>query len=162
MALRTRPPGARALLPATRSRSSGQLEALLSSPVLGVRLMTALQVLQVRWVPRAIHSLVIEKIRPTGYGAVRWSVRGGASPVHSTQVTPEHTHAPPDFPPSPDLAAAARPAAVVGVAVVGGRVVCWLLGWLFVGFPPGSRQGQGSTHIDMEKDMWILRVLCWY
>ena len=45
---RLRTPGARALLPATRSRASGQLEALLSSPVLGVRLMTALQVLQVR------------------------------------------------------------------------------------------------------------------
>ena len=49
MALRLRTPGARALLPATRSRASGQLEALLSSPVLGVRLMTALQVLQVRY-----------------------------------------------------------------------------------------------------------------
>jgi len=47
MALRTRTPWARALLPATRSRASGQLGALLSSPVLGVRLMTALQVLQV-------------------------------------------------------------------------------------------------------------------
>ena len=46
MALRTRTPGARALLPATRCRASGQLGALLSSPVLGVRLMTALQVLQ--------------------------------------------------------------------------------------------------------------------
>ena len=30
-----------------RSRASGQLGALLSSPVLGVRLLTALQVLQV-------------------------------------------------------------------------------------------------------------------
>ena len=47
MALRPRTPGARALLPATRHRASGQLGALLSSPVLGVRLMTALQVLQV-------------------------------------------------------------------------------------------------------------------
>ena len=47
MALRPRTPGARALLPVTRSRASGQLEALLSSPVLGVRLITALQVLQV-------------------------------------------------------------------------------------------------------------------
>ena len=47
MALRTRTPWARALLPAIRSRASGQLGALLSSPVLGVRLMTALQVLQV-------------------------------------------------------------------------------------------------------------------
>ena len=47
LALRTRTPGARALLPATRSRASGQLGALLSSPVLGVRLMTALQVLQI-------------------------------------------------------------------------------------------------------------------
>ena len=46
MALRTRTPWARALLPATRSRASGQLGALLSSPVLDVRLMTALQVLQ--------------------------------------------------------------------------------------------------------------------
>ena len=46
MALRTRTPGARALLPATRYQSSGQLGALLSSPVLDVRLMTALQVLQ--------------------------------------------------------------------------------------------------------------------
>ena len=46
MALRPRTPGARALLPATRCRASGQLGALLSSPVLGVRLMTALQVLQ--------------------------------------------------------------------------------------------------------------------
>ena len=46
MDLRTRTPGARALLPVTRSRASGQLEALLSSPVLGVRLITALQVLQ--------------------------------------------------------------------------------------------------------------------
>ena len=35
-----------ALLPATRCRASGQLGALLSSPVLDVRLMTALQVLQ--------------------------------------------------------------------------------------------------------------------
>ena len=52
MALRTRTPGARAFLPATRCRASGQLGALLSSPVLGVRLLTALQVLQVprkRW-----------------------------------------------------------------------------------------------------------------
>ena len=32
--------------PVTRCRASGQLGALLSSPVLGVRLMTALQVLQ--------------------------------------------------------------------------------------------------------------------
>ena len=47
MALRTRTPGARALLPVTRSRSSGPLGALLSSPALDVRLMTALQVLQV-------------------------------------------------------------------------------------------------------------------
>ena len=47
MALRPRTPWARALLPATRCRASGQLEALLSSPVLGVRLLTALQVLQV-------------------------------------------------------------------------------------------------------------------
>ena len=47
MALRPRTPGARALLPATRSRSSGPLGALLSSPALDVRLMTALQVLQV-------------------------------------------------------------------------------------------------------------------
>ena len=44
MALRPRTPGARALLPVTRCRASGQLGALLSSPVLGVRLMTALQV----------------------------------------------------------------------------------------------------------------------
>ena len=36
------PPRARALLPATRSRASGPLGALLSSPALGVRLMTAL------------------------------------------------------------------------------------------------------------------------
>ena len=34
-------------MPATRCRASGQLGALLSSPVLGVRLLTALQVLQV-------------------------------------------------------------------------------------------------------------------
>ena len=47
MALRPRTPGARAILPVTRSRASGQLEALLSSPVLDVRLITALQVLQV-------------------------------------------------------------------------------------------------------------------
>ena len=47
MALRTRTPGARALLPATRCQSSGPLGALLSSPALDVRLMTALQVLQV-------------------------------------------------------------------------------------------------------------------
>ena len=47
MALRTRTPWARAILPVTRSRASGQLGALLSSPVLGVRLLTALQVLQV-------------------------------------------------------------------------------------------------------------------
>ena len=46
MALRPRTPGARALLPATRCRASGQLEAFLSSPVLDVRLLTALQVLQ--------------------------------------------------------------------------------------------------------------------
>ena len=42
------PPRARALLPATRSQSSGPLGALLSSPALDVRLITALQVLQVR------------------------------------------------------------------------------------------------------------------
>ena len=48
--------GARALLPATRCQSSGPLGALLSSPALDVRLMTALQVLQV--------------------GAGRWPVRG--------------------------------------------------------------------------------------
>ena len=48
LSLRTRTPGARALLPATRYRSSGPLGALLSSPALDVRLMTALQVLQVR------------------------------------------------------------------------------------------------------------------
>ena len=53
MALRTRTPGARALLPVTRCRASGQLGALLSSPVLGVRLMTALQVLQVQSCPGA-------------------------------------------------------------------------------------------------------------
>jgi len=48
MALRTRTPHrARALLPVTRSRSSGPLGALLSSPALDVRLITALQVLQV-------------------------------------------------------------------------------------------------------------------
>ena len=41
------PPRARALLPATRYRSSGPLGALLSSPALDVRLLTALQVLQV-------------------------------------------------------------------------------------------------------------------
>ena len=35
-----------ALLPATRCQSSGPLGALLSSPALDVRLMTALQVLQ--------------------------------------------------------------------------------------------------------------------
>ena len=46
LALRTRTPGARALLPVTRSRSSGPLGALLSSPALDVRLITALQVLQ--------------------------------------------------------------------------------------------------------------------
>ena len=48
MALRTRTPWARALLPATRCQSSGPLGALLSSPALDVRLITALQVLQVR------------------------------------------------------------------------------------------------------------------
>ena len=48
MALRTGTPGARAILPATRSRSSGPLGALLSSPALDVRLITALQVLQVQ------------------------------------------------------------------------------------------------------------------
>ena len=37
----------RALLPVARSRSSGPLGVLLSSPALDVRLMTALQVLQV-------------------------------------------------------------------------------------------------------------------
>jgi len=47
LSLRTRTPGARALLPATRCQSSGPLGALLSSPALDVRLMTALQVLQV-------------------------------------------------------------------------------------------------------------------
>ena len=46
------PPRARALLPATRSRSSGPLGALLSSSALDVRLMTALQVLQVFGAPR--------------------------------------------------------------------------------------------------------------
>ena len=46
LSLRTRTPGARALLPATRSQSSGPLGALLSSPALDVLLMTALQVLQ--------------------------------------------------------------------------------------------------------------------
>ena len=53
-ALRTRTPGARALLPVTRCRASGQLGALLSSPVLGVRLLTALQVLQVLKVPARV------------------------------------------------------------------------------------------------------------
>ena len=52
MALRPRTPWARALLPATRCRASGQLGALLSSPVLGVRLLTALQVLQVHTLAR--------------------------------------------------------------------------------------------------------------
>ena len=47
LALRTRTPGARALLPATRHRSSGPLGALLSSSALDVRLLIALQVLQV-------------------------------------------------------------------------------------------------------------------
>ena len=47
MALRPRTPGARALLPATRCQSFGPLGALLSSPALDVRLLTALQVLQV-------------------------------------------------------------------------------------------------------------------
>ena len=47
MALRTRTPRARAFLPVTRSQSSGPLGALLSSPALDVRLITALQVLQV-------------------------------------------------------------------------------------------------------------------
>ena len=44
------PPRARAVRqePVTRCQSSGQLGALLSSPVLGVRLITALQVLQGR------------------------------------------------------------------------------------------------------------------
>ena len=48
LSLRTRTPGARALLPATRCQSSGPLGALLSSPALDVRLITALQVLQVQ------------------------------------------------------------------------------------------------------------------
>ena len=47
MALRTRTPGARAFLPVTRCQSSGPLGVLLSPPALDVRLMTALQVLQV-------------------------------------------------------------------------------------------------------------------
>ena len=52
MALRPRTPHrARALLPATRYQSSGPLGALLSSPALDVRLMTALQVLQERGPP---------------------------------------------------------------------------------------------------------------
>ena len=46
LSLRTRTHGARALLPATRCQSSGPLGALLSSPALDVRLLTALQVLQ--------------------------------------------------------------------------------------------------------------------
>ena len=54
MALRPRTPGARALLPVTRHRSSGPLGALLSSPALDVRLMTALQVLQERSVVLAV------------------------------------------------------------------------------------------------------------
>ena len=54
MALRPRTPGARALLPATRSRSSGPLGALLSSPALDVRLITALQVLQVSLLVRCL------------------------------------------------------------------------------------------------------------
>jgi hypothetical protein len=48
LSLRTRTPGARAFLPVTRCQSSGPLGALLRSPALDVRLMTALQVLQVR------------------------------------------------------------------------------------------------------------------
>jgi len=43
------PLGVRAFLPVARCRSSGPLGALLSSPALDVRLMTALQVLQVRF-----------------------------------------------------------------------------------------------------------------
>ena len=47
-------PRARALLPATRCRSSGPLGVLLSPPALDVRLPTPLQVLQVRYSgPRA-------------------------------------------------------------------------------------------------------------
>ena len=72
MALRTRAPWARALLPATRSRASGQLEALLSSPVLGVRLMTALQVLQV------LSKLCGAGKRPTRRGVERLSIPPGA------------------------------------------------------------------------------------
>ena len=63
LALRTRTPRARALLPVTRSRSSGLLGALLSSPALDVRLITALQVLQVlqadpqhTYIPHATHT----------------------------------------------------------------------------------------------------------
>ena len=48
LSLRTRTPGARALVPATRCQSSGSLGVLLSPPALDVRLMTALQVLQVK------------------------------------------------------------------------------------------------------------------
>ena len=54
MALRPRTPGARALLPATRCQSSGPLGALLSSPALDVRLIIALQVLQVSGCPAGL------------------------------------------------------------------------------------------------------------
>ena len=73
ISLRSRTPGARALLPATRCQSSGPLEALLSSPALDVRLLTALQVLQVPHFNRpAATPLVARPILP------EWS----SSPTH--------------------------------------------------------------------------------
>ena len=67
-----RPSISRALLPATRCQSSGPLGALLSSPALDVRLMTALQVLQVptqlarRWVSGCGQKRKKENRQPRG------------------------------------------------------------------------------------------------
>ena len=84
MALRTRTPRARALLPATRCQSSGPLGALLSSPALDVRLMTALQVLQVSIpapIPQinpqegtAMHYSVCSEIKNSFFSLTRFAV----------------------------------------------------------------------------------------
>ena len=98
MALRPRTPGARALLPATRCRASGQLGALLSSPVLDVRLLTALQVLQVLLNNKAVNrfmnqfagSRFVHGSRFTDSGRVlvgsRFTVRPDAAPPGSFTV----------------------------------------------------------------------------
>jgi len=94
------PPRARALLPATRSRSSGPLGVLLSPPALDVKLLTALHVLQDTPVPpcvgrkctttenlcvwwrHAIHSPIPPPLAPEGTLGVTWSATVGNLTSH--------------------------------------------------------------------------------